>query len=424
MAGPDRPAGTGRSRRGPVPLSAVPASPWRAMPTRVPCATSMTHRPDVIPFGNFGQVSFLVPRRSARLSVPSRSGLPAHEHASRPPDLLPPRATSSHLPRRRDLLAGSPRMIVKTSDRRLPPPKGRPGGTTNHEPFNVVYDGPALGEHRMDVRELAPVLLAIADLFSSANKELNGERSEVRLEVRGSFKAGSFHAELIFVQSLASQIRDLFAGPNATAFSNALAILAALGIVGGGGLIGLMRTLRGRKPHRTEPDGTNVRIWTSEQECFVVDESIVRLYRNRAVRVSLHKVLSPLEREGIDSFGIVRDDIVELSIERDEVATFSSSDDPGEVVTDTIARKMLTLESVVFKDGNKWRVHDGTSAFFASLDDEQFIAKIDAGERFGKGDVLVVDLRQTQIIVDEGLRNEYRIVKVREHRAPLQPTLI
>ncbi|WP_260427251.1 MULTISPECIES: hypothetical protein [unclassified Burkholderia] len=382
-----------------------------------------------MPFGNFVQVSFLVPLPAARLSVPPRSGLPAHEQFLRPPDLRIPRAprprrASSHPSRHRAPHEGSPHMSVGSADRRTYPPEEKRGGPSNHQPFNVVYDGPALGEHRMDVRDLAPVLLAIADLFSSANKELNGDHSEVRLEVRGGFKAGSFHAELIFVQPLASQIRDLFAGPNANAFSNALAILAALGIIGGGGLIGLIRTLRGRKPHRTEPDGAHVKIWMSEQECFVVDEPIVRLYRNRAVRVNLQKMLSPLEHDGIDSFGIVRDDIVELSIERDELGTFASSDDPGEIVTDTIALKMLKLESVVFKDGNKWRVHDGTSAFYTSLDDERFIAKVDAGERFGKGDVLVVDLRQTQIVTDEGLRNEYRIVKVREHRAPLQPALI
>lgn len=315
-------------------------------------------------------------------------------------------------------------MIVSTANRRLlPPPRGS-SGTSNHQPFNVIYDGPALAEHRMDVRDLAPALIAIADLFTSANKELNGENTEVRLEVRGSFKAGSFHSELIFVQSLASQIRDLFAGPSAGAFSNALAILSALGIIGGGGLIGLIRTLRGRKPHRTEPEGVQTRVWISEQESFVIDEAIFRLYQNRTVRISLQKVLSPLEREGIDSFGIVRDEAIELAIENDELDLFAGSDDPGVVVTDTIARKMLKLESVVFKDGNKWRVHDGTSAFFAALDDEQFLVKVDAGARFGKGDVLVVDLRQTQIVTDEGLRNEYRIVKVREHRAPLQSALI
>ncbi|KVU24589.1 hypothetical protein WK57_34200 [Burkholderia ubonensis] len=296
--------------------------------------------------------------------------------------------------------------------------------TTDHEQFNVVYDGPALTEHRMDVRDVAPALVAIADLFSFANKELNGDNTEVRLEVKGSFKAGSFHSELIFIQSLANQIRDIFAGPNAAAFSNALAILGALGVVGSGGLIGLVRKLRGNRPHRIEPTGSNVRIWVTEKESLEVEEAVYRLYRSKTVRVSLQKTLSPLERDGITSFGIVRGTKVELAIENDELGTFAIFEEAGEVVSDVVGRKVLLLESVVFKDGNKWRVHDGTYPFFAALDDEEFLAKVNAGERFGKGDVLVVDLRQIQIIGDDGLKNEYRILKVHEHRAPLQSSLL
>ncbi|KWB76461.1 hypothetical protein [Burkholderia ubonensis] len=296
--------------------------------------------------------------------------------------------------------------------------------TTDHEQFNVVYDGPALTEHRMDVRDLAPALVAIADLFSFANKELNGDNTEVRLEVKGSFKAGSFHSELIFIQSLANQIRDIFAGPNAAAFSNALAILGVLGIVGSGGLIGLIRKLRGNRPHRIEPTASNVRIWVTEKESLEVEEAVYRLYRSKTVRVSLQKTLSPLERDGITSFGIVRGTKVELAIENDELGTFAIFEEAGEVVSDVVGRKVLLLESVVFKDGHKWRVHDGTYPFFAALDDEEFLAKVNAGERFGKGDVLVVDLRQIQIIGDDGLKNEYRILKVHEHRAPLQSSLL
>ncbi|KVT26004.1 hypothetical protein [Burkholderia ubonensis] len=296
--------------------------------------------------------------------------------------------------------------------------------TTDHEQFNVVYDGPALTEHRMDVRDLAPALVAIADLFSFANKELNGDNTEVRLEVKGSFKAGSFHSELIFIQSLANQIRDIFAGPNAAAFSNALAILGALGIVGSGGLISLIRKLRGNRPHRIEPTGSNVRIWVTEKESLEVEEAVYRLYRSKTVRVSLQKTLSPLERDGITSFGIVRGTKVELAIENDELGTFAIFEEAGEVVSDVVGRKVLLFESVVFKDGNKWRVHDGTYPFVAALDDEEFLAKVNAGERFGKGDVLVVDLRQIQIIGDDGLKNEYRILKVHEHRAPLQSSLL
>lgn len=304
------------------------------------------------------------------------------------------------------------------------PPDVHFADMSNHEQFNVVYDGPALTEHRMDVRDVAPALVAIADLFSFANKELNGDNTEVRLEVKGSFKAGSFHSELIFIQSLANQIRDIFAGPNAAAFSNALAILGALGIVGSGGLIGLIRKLRGNRPHRIEPTGSNVRIWVTEKESLEVEEAVYRLYRSKTVRVSLQKTLSPLERDGITSFGIVRGTKVELAIENDELGTFAIFEEAGEVVSDVVGRKVLLLESVVFKDGNKWRVHDGTYPFFAALDDEEFLAKVNAGERFGKGDVLVVDLRQIQIIGDDGLKNEYRIIKVHEHRAPLQSSLL
>lgn len=314
--------------------------------------------------------------------------------------------------------------MTRTTDHGTRPPDVHFADMSNHEQFNVVYDGPALTEHRMDVRDLAPALVAIADLFSFANKELNGDNTEVRLEVKGSFKAGSFHSELVFIQSLANQIRDIFAGPNAAAFSNALAILGALGIVGSGGLIGLIRKLRGNRPHRIEPTGSNVRIWVTEKESLEVEEAVYRLYRSKTVRVSLQKTLSPLERDGITSFGIVRGTKVELAIENDELGTFAIFEEAGEVVSDVVGRKVLLLESVVFKDGNKWRVHDGTYPFFAALDDEEFLAKVNAGERFGKGDVLVVDLRQIQIIGDDGLKNEYRILKVHEHRAPLQSSLL
>ena len=95
-----------------------------------------------------------------------------------------------------------------------------------------------------------------------------------------------------------------------------------------------------------------------------------------------------------------------------------------EVVSDFTSRKMLLIESVTFRDQYKWRVHDGQSAFFTAMDDANFLAKVNAGERFGKGDVLVVDLQQIQTVANGTLRTEFRILKVHEHRAPLQAALI
>jgi hypothetical protein len=267
-------------------------------------------------------------------------------------------------------------------------------------------------------------LVAMADLFTAANRVLNGDTADVRVEVKGSFRAGSFNIELIFVQQFLSQLRDMFAGSSATAVANAWTILGVLGCVGAGGVIGLLRALRGRRAHRVESLGENVRIWITDTESIEVEDQVVRLWRSQSVRIALQKTLSPLAREGITSFGIVRDTQVELAIDDAELPVFEASMSEGEVVTDHVVRKVLLIESVVFKDGNKWRVHDGQYPFFASLEDEAFLARINAGERFGKGDVLVVDLRQIQTVEAGGLKTDNHIVKVLEHRAPLQQSLL
>lgn len=295
---------------------------------------------------------------------------------------------------------------------------------SSREKFNVVYDGPALAEHRMDVRDLAPALIAISDLFTAANKELNGDAADVRIEVKASFKAGSFGIELLFSQDFVSQIRDIFAGQNATALSNAGGIIAFVGLAGGG-LIGLLQKLRGRRPFEILQRGEISEVWITAEESIEVDSKVIRLWRSRTVRTSLEKTLSPLEREGITEFGIVYNGEVTLELHDDDVESFRATvPTEAEVVSDAVTRKVLLLESVVFKDDNKWRFHDGQYPFHAAIEDVDFIAKINSGERFGKGDVLVVDLRQVQTIDDGQLKNDYIIVKVHEHRAPLQRQLL
>jgi hypothetical protein len=302
----------------------------------------------------------------------------------------------------------------------------------NHERFHVVYDGPALEEHRMDVRDLAPALVAFADLFTAVNKEVNGDAADIRVQVNASFKAGSFGIDLIASQHLLSQLKDIFSGNGATAIANASGILSLIGMAGTAlgttavGLIQLLRVLKGRKPVKIEQQGEISRVWINQTETIEVERNVIRLYRNSVVRTSLEKVISPLERDGITDFVVVRDDIPVLDVHADEVPSFSAAvtDADAEIVSDTTARKMLQIESLTFKDGNKWRVSDGNATYHAAIEDREFLARIDAGERFGKGDVLVVDWRQVQKIEGAKLVTESTIVKVHEHRQPLQQSLL
>ena len=83
-----------------------------------------------------------------------------------------------------------------------------------------------------------------------------------------------------------------------------------------------------------------------------------------------------------------------------------------------------TAESAVFKEGNMWRFWDGQNSFQAPIDDKEFLSRVDSGvERFGKGDILIVDLEIKQAKLPTSLRTVRRIVKVHEHKSIKQDGL-
>jgi hypothetical protein len=289
--------------------------------------------------------------------------------------------------------------------------------------FSIKYDGPALSSHQMDVRELAPALIALSALLEEANRTLFPTNPKVRVNVNGNFKGGSFGVDLSVLQNIKDQVVSLFSGAESTALANLYTLLGALGFFGGGGLIGLMRWLRGRKPSAIRLAGNeSVFELTVEEktETFVVDLATGKLYQNRVLRQSLARVIKPLETNGIDIFACRCEGKAQTVITKEESDCFALAD--ADVVSDqTTERILLQIESAVFKDGNKWRFNDGTNSFFAEVADQDFRARIESGsERFGKGDVLVVDLRRIQSITDQGLKSDWIVERVREHKAPLQ----
>lgn len=298
------------------------------------------------------------------------------------------------------------------------------GGMKSEQHFRVTYDGPALRAHTMDVRELVPAMIAMAGLLRAASAELHGDAAEVKVSVRAGFKEGSFGIDMVFFQDILTQLAELFSGKEASASANAIQILSGIGLFGGG-LISLLRWLRGRKIERIDQRDNRAFIFTAN-ESIEVDLVTLRLLRNRRVRLELRNVLRPLEADGVDSFLASTAAGAGELITREELPLFAPPADGDVPLSDaTMTGVMLKIESAVFKDGNKWRFTDGSRSFFAAIEDSDFLARVDSGEeRFGKADILVVELRQIQFAVDGELKSEYRILRVIEHRAPLQRPLV
>src|SRR5690606_39214724 len=110
--------------------------------------------------------------------------------------------------------------------------------------FRITYDGPALEMSEMDVRELAPALLAIGDLLTSATSVLCGEKIKPQVNVKGSFKTGCFGIDFVLVTDFLAKVRDIFSSDNAAAVANATAILGFLGFTATKGYSGLLQTIK------------------------------------------------------------------------------------------------------------------------------------------------------------------------------------
>ena len=88
-----------------------------------------------------------------------------------------------------------------------------------------------------------------------------------------------------------------------------------------------------------------------------------------------------------------------------------------QVVFDTINKLALSIRSLAFQEGNKWRLFDGQNVITATITDSDFIDRVDRNMiRFAKGDLLLCEVRTVQTQGVDGLRTEHTVLRVVEHK--------
>jgi len=282
--------------------------------------------------------------------------------------------------------------------------------------FTIAYDGPALHNGTMNVRDLAPALMALGQLFDAANSNLNGPSSQVNIEIR-AHNTGSFEILFDLVQTFRQQMVGLFSSPEASAAANFLQIVLGAGTAGGG-LVWLIQKLRGRPINAVEPESKGQVKITVDSEVYIIPLELLSLYQDLAVRTAMQRVVEePLKRDGIDVFEARDKDTVVVRVEKHEAPYFSRPSLPDEVLIDETRRAAFSIISLAFKEDNKWRLFDGNTQISAGIEDPDFLARVDANQvSFSKGDILICDVRVKQVRTTDGLKMEYVVEKVIEHR--------
>lgn len=273
------------------------------------------------------------------------------------------------------------------------------------EQLALKYSGPAVDDGQMDAYEAAAGIIAFADFIAIAARAAYGEQAKIKTEVR-AFEHGSFRVQFALD----------FGGILATLFS---------GVASPKDMYELIRQsfeawkhLQGENPTSTTmlQDGSIQLENTHGQVSIFRAETINIITNPDAANAAQRFAAKPLS-QGMDS--------VSISHGNEQIADANTSDASyigvliaRETLTENLITQWVLLESPVFRDGNKWRFSDGSTSFWADVEDRDFLDQVESGRRFGKGDRMLVEMRLRQSGTITSLKQERSVVRVIDHKPP------
>ncbi len=286
--------------------------------------------------------------------------------------------------------------------------------------FTLKYDGSALQNHEMDVKELSPALFALGEAVEEANRVLNGTRTKVVLNVK-AFKDGSLGVDLNLVQDFATQALDLFNNRHVTGALNLLQIL----VYGGAGATGLVKTVKWIKNRKIKNvvklTSGNVRVELEDDDYLEIDEKTAKLLPVVKIRKSLEAVIYlPLLKDGVDEIVLSASDTLYEAISKEESKYFISPELREEPIDEREYEISLQIINAVFQENNKWRFSDGATTFWAEVMDKDFLHRVHTNtEAFAKDDILRAKVLRKQYEIPNGLRTDFFVLEVLDHKTAL-----
>ncbi|MBS1302524.1 hypothetical protein [Loktanella sp. SALINAS62] len=292
--------------------------------------------------------------------------------------------------------------------------------------FEIAFEGDPFEDGEIDVRDLAPTLLAFGNVVQAANKALNGDRADARLKVAATDQ-GSFVAALTMdVGWLSDMLDAVSAHPQRVVAADQLMdLLIKGGTIAGGGAIGLfaaIKALRGRRPDKVEARGDGTTEITINQTTFVIDDRTVALLQDLPTREAVEDLGAKAVRvDGLDYLRIGADNtgVEAVRLARTDLPSLKVPPEPDESDTEITHRDAwLKIVSVHFRDGYKWRFSDGGERpFTAEMEDAEFQNKVQEGlVALNANDTIRCRLREEQSLSASSLLKTVYVEEVLEHR--------
>ena len=179
----------------------------------------------------------------------------------------------------------------------------------------------------MDVRDLAPALIAFSDLIRQISDVIGSEHNIKVMLNADSIRRGSFDITFLLDINILEQAKLFMSGAEESGLKDLMEVLG-WGGTATAGVFSLIKRIRGRKiTGITSESDEQATVHLSDEESLIIKQKLLNVYLNVDCRKSIEKIVAPVSQEGIDSFEIrdANDKDNEKPIERIEKQSLSIS---------------------------------------------------------------------------------------------------
>lgn len=293
--------------------------------------------------------------------------------------------------------------------------------------IQMVYEGGPADGHSMDVRDLAPALLAMGDLCVEANRSLNGAEAKINVLVKSDFEHKCFLVNLEIVQHLVAMghaTQELLNNPHIKEAKDILEWLGLLGIsTTGGGFWGYLK-LRGNKKEkeisRNEKEGTVTIQFEGDNNTIVINQDIYDLSHKVKAVGAAAKMLDPISRGVADKLEFKSENNTTESTDgksaKEIIEYYNSMEDEKEAPQ--VLTVPLKIRSPVFDaDGRMWEFMMFDNKITADISETSI-----AADAIARGGSAINDLYNVRLQIVERhtpsgqTKYDYKILEVLEFR--------
>lgn len=285
----------------------------------------------------------------------------------------------------------------------------------------------------MDVQDLAPALLALADMIQLANQKFNGSQANIQVLVNADVEQRCFMIDISLVQSFMDQAKTLLGSDD---IKTAKEIAEWVGIVSGGsvGLFGLLKFIRASKgaatPFQIENRGDGNVTVIGNGNTIVIPQQVFQLAGEPKAVEKAKIVLRPLEKEGYESLAFLDGEREVFGVTRAEASGIG--DLPSQPLVDmptesaSIIRGQVRIKSAQYEGAAQWGFLWNGRAINAEMVDKaaEWVADFQANKVDAPpNSILDVSMVETVQLDAQGLivgRANYRVQEVHGVTRPPQ----